>query len=224
MIAYNACHCDAQSAGAAASVAYSYLAPPSSILHVQGQATNAVYNPALPLSTGGGGSITFAEPPDGPDALHVGFASTILPGAQIGSTVAPGASNAAFAMFVSAGVSTSDLRLHVTVSAGHISLGVYTSASAGTARKPATRQVTTGEIPCPAVGTATVALPAAVLVGTNNYAALSVDNDQVRVASVNTLVPAMSLGLAAFQSGAHPLPATAASANGNSHIPWIASP
>jgi hypothetical protein len=223
MMTNNGCHSDASSAGASASVGYSYVVPSTSILHVQGQSTNAVYNPAQALSTGGGGTVLFDQPPDGPDALHLGFASTVPPGTQVGGTVALGAGCAVYAMFVSAGVVTGALRLHVTTAAGHVSLGVYASTSAGISRKPGDRRVTTGVIPCPAVGTATVLLPAPTAIGTNSYAALSVDNDQARVACVSTLVSAMTLGTAAFQPGAHPLPATAASANGNSHLPWITS-
>jgi Right handed beta helix region len=216
----NACHCSPQAAASGSSIAFSYVAGPGSILHVQGQVTNVAYGPAEYLAAGGGGTITFAQPPD---PLGLGYATTIPPGTTIGATFAPGAGNAAFAMFLSAGLTTSALRLDVAVSAGDISLGIYTSESAGLDRKPATRQVTTGPIPCPAVGVVTVSLPIATVILPSSYAAISVDNDQASVACVNTLVPAMTVGTAAFQADAHPLPAVAASANGNSHIPWVTS-
>ena len=216
----NACHCSPQAAAPASSVVYTYLAGATSILHVQGQATNVAYGPAEYLMVTPGGTITFAQPPD---PLDLGYATTVAPGSAVGTTFSPRAGNAAFAMLLSAGVTTSALRIDVALSTGDISLGIYTSRSAGLGRLPATRQVTTGPIPCPAVGLATVALPQATPIGANSYAAISVDNDQATVACVNVLAAAMTMGTAAYQADAHPLPPTATALNGNSHVPWVTS-
>jgi hypothetical protein len=159
------------------------------------------------------------------DPLSIGFASTTDPRAFPSGAAAMFAANAAcYAAFIGYGQSVSTLRISVGTSSGNISVGTYGNGSQpGSARLPHSQKSTTGAIACPASGVATVTLISAVTIAAGDYGAISADNTSATFQRVTTN-SATSWGVLANQSSAHPLPATAAAANGGGYAPWVATP
>lgn len=176
-------------------------------------------SPALALGGASIPSIVDSDP------LGIGFATTHPWNATVNGASALFAANAAlYQQLVGYGMSTNQLRLFVGTSSGNISAGLYNNGGqSGSARLPNARQATTGAIPCPASGMATVTLTATVTVGRSWYAALSADNT---TATFQRSAPNSSIsnGVAANQGSAHPLPSVAGAANGGGTLLWMATP
>lgn len=158
------------------------------------------------------------------DPLGYGYATTHPWAANAnGAAALFGASAALYQQLIGYGMSTNQLRIFVGTSSGNISVGLYNNGGqSGSSRLPNTRQATTGAIPCPASGMATVTLTTTVTIGRSWYGALSCDNTS---ATFQRSAPQSSIsnGVAANQGSAHPLPATAGAANGGGTVLWMAT-
>jgi hypothetical protein len=181
-------------------------------------------NPVLvktPALTLGGASIPANTDSD---PLGIGYATTHPWNATAnGAAALFGANAALYQQLVGYGMSTNQLRFLVGTSSGNVSAGLYgNGGQSGSARLPGARQATTGAIPCPASGMATVTLTTTVTVGRSWYAALSCDNT---TATFQRSAPNSSIsnGVAANQGTAHPLPSTAGAANGGGTLLWMAT-
>jgi hypothetical protein len=158
------------------------------------------------------------------DPLAIGFATTTDPRVFPSGAAAMFAVNAAcYAAFIGYGQTVSALRIAVGTSSGNISAATYGNGSQpGSTRLPSAQKSTTGAIPCPASGVATVTLTGSVAIAKGDYGAISADNTTATFQRATSNSPT-SFGVAANQSSAHPLPATAGAANGGGYAPWVAT-
>ena len=111
-----------------------------------------------------------------PHTCSTGLASTSVALPSVSSTL----------YMRSYGVGTiSGITMYVGTSSGNICTGIYSSA--GGASPPSALVATTGTIPCPAAGSATVTLGASVYVTTAHYFALTADNVTAKWLSPNNV-------------------------------------
>jgi hypothetical protein len=221
---------------AAKSIGFEYNSIAPDTFTVLGHLTNLSFGPTTALLIDGGGNVAFDDPLPSHAATHsaggtdpvslAGIASTFAPSMAVSGAKSPGQEAALFAQFLSWGVTTTTgLRMVVATSSGNISIGTYGSKGSGTAQVPAALKATSGAVPCPAVGLATLSLGSApVTIDQFDFAGLSVDNNDALFAGSSALNVLMTAGLAAYAVHSHPLPATAAASNGSTQIPWIATP
>lgn len=157
------------------------------------------------------------------DPLGYGWATTVTAlSAANGGDSAFAADYAYFQQLVGYGMSTNTLRIYVTASSGNIDVGLYDNGgqTPASTRLPNALQASTGAIPCPAAGLASVTLTSTVTIGRSWYAAVSLDNT---TAALLRAAPtgAITAGIAANQASAHPLPATASASSGSGTFFWI---
>jgi hypothetical protein len=156
------------------------------------------------------------------DPLGLGFATTHPWAAAANGTQAVyGVNVALYQQLIGYGMTTNQLQLYIGTSSGNISAGVYNNGSqAGTSRLPNSRLGTTGAIPCPAAGLATVTMTGSVTIPRGAYAAVSADNTTATFLR-SAPTAATTNGYGATQGSGHPLPATAGAGNGNSTMVWM---
>jgi len=150
----------------------------------------------------------WATPPT-PVSLPV---HTIHPNLQATAAALPGANWAIFWKSLGAGTIT-NIGLQVNASSGNICVGVYNSASA--TGPPTSRLATSGSIPCPAIGWASISLGGSYSVNQSHFLALAASSASATFYSVSSTWASGGLGQYAAglaysdNSSGLPLPATA---------------
>lgn len=146
-----------------------------------------------------------------PDLLGWGFPTTLPGGNLTGTSALTGANESWFSRVQGAGT-VNNLEIVVATSSGNISVAHCRGAVGRSG--PTTRVQTSGAVACPASGRAVIALGAASQVHAGDWFALSADNVSATFWANGGLVDSVTQGNGhvAFQSGAHPVPASPSTA------------
>ena len=122
-----------------------------------------------------------------------------------------GAANEAGYLRVEDGGTVSKIGIEVVTQSGNISVGVMSNTGIGRGSNPTTRLATSGDIACPAVGYAEVALDTTVNVNPGDWFVITADNATATFRT-HLAAPAISAwgnGRQYRQASAHPVPSAA---------------
>jgi hypothetical protein len=147
-------------------------------------------------------------------APSTGIPRSLGPMSIVGVASIGGANQCRYQRAIDGSASVGHIVITVSTSSGNISAAVCTGPL-GRAN-PTSRAATSGAIPCPAAGAASIALGAAVPMDGTSWFALSADNNTATFgvnAAAGSNIDAVTLGLMGLEASAHPVPATPGATN-----------
>lgn len=165
-------------------------------------------------------NIASSFPPTSQDPLEFGSATTAGPFAAVTAKGVPAANYGTWTRMTAGGYAFSHLTIYVTAQSGNVSVGAYSSTGSGASAAPAAQLATSGAVPCPAVGLATIALGSSCAPPISGWMALSADNATAQFASNTQFYPSgiLNIGVGAVAAASHPLPSSAVTSTLDSYL------